>query len=164
MIGDEQPDLLKNEASVQDAIFGVSVYLCARVFTPAHFLQLVCCGTNGARRLLCLTSVLLMLQVLFTISKEKLINSWKYGLAVLLLDVLQVGLTWVSKGKLSLALLSLRTSLSSTLLSHTHENCCTNCPLLYSCLCSTLRMASHGHFQKITGDKCAVHNHQICNQ
>ena len=30
------------------------------------------------------------LQVLFTIAKEKLINSWKYGMAVLLLDVLQV--------------------------------------------------------------------------
>ena len=30
------------------------------------------------------------MQVLFTIAKEKLINSWKYGMTVLLLDVLQV--------------------------------------------------------------------------
>ena len=37
--------------------------------------------------------LLLATQVLFTISKEKLINSWKYGLAVLLLDILQVGFT-----------------------------------------------------------------------
>ena len=35
-------------------------------------------------------SVFLLLQVLFTISKEKLINSWKYGLSVIILDVLQV--------------------------------------------------------------------------
>ena len=30
------------------------------------------------------------LQVLFTITKEKLNNSWKYAMTVLLLDVLQV--------------------------------------------------------------------------
>ena len=41
----------------------------------------------------CVTPLLLIPQVLFTISKEKLINSWKYGLAVILLDILQVGFT-----------------------------------------------------------------------
>ena len=41
----------------------------------------------------CVNPLFLTTQVLFTISKEKLINSWKYGLAVLLLDILQVGFT-----------------------------------------------------------------------
>ena len=30
------------------------------------------------------------MQVLFTITKEKLNNSWKYGMTVIILDVLQV--------------------------------------------------------------------------
>lgn len=56
---------------------------------------MVCSGAGtGCVEVSQFSSNLPVLQVLFTISKEKLINSWKYGLAVLILDVLQVGISF----------------------------------------------------------------------
>ena len=42
--------------------------------------------------LLDLLKILLPVQVLFTITKEKLNNSWKYAMTVIILDVLQVSI------------------------------------------------------------------------
>lgn len=59
---------------------------------------------------------------------------------------------WCPSGRHDVCTTSKRRLALSTSLSHTYESVLLTALLLHSCLSSTLRMASHGRFQKITGD------------
>ena len=84
--GDDDKDLLKQQGSLQDAVFGVSktgpvervgCLLKASDTLSASIYPSVYISLSSA-------------QVLFTLSKEKLNTSWKYAMAVIILDFLQV--------------------------------------------------------------------------
>lgn len=83
-------------------------------------------------------------QVLFTISKEKLNSSWKYGMTVIILDVLQVCLL-LHQQALVTTCKQPRLCFDNVFqpLSTAFAAC--------SCLSLTLRTAFHGHSRRQTG-------------
>lgn len=94
---DDRPGLLKNEASLQDAVFGVSINEATYLAEHDAMRWQPRLASSSLTRILSCSACLVpqlgywsFLQVLFTITEEKLNNSWKYAMTVLLLDVLQV--------------------------------------------------------------------------